>query len=201
MVEFLLQVLEQGYLQTPCDFNQISKVPISKNKTAKDVFQPAYSQAFPQANDTSIDGVSFDNFNPSFASFNKSPKLTTQEIINGGFQPMGDNTDFIINKQFKVGPTTLGSPSKMATDNLDLFGSFNPFSTKEHVMARSQASQAQQQQPPHTNPFLSTTSASAFWDDPLITSLVDLTMSRGTHTDSWLLSIVFNWLMACWILC
>ena len=171
-----MQVLEQDHLQTPYAFNQVSK-PNSTNITAKDEFQ-SFSQALPQANDTGFnDGKSFDSFNPSFASFNASPKSTTQEVINGGFHPMSDSASFILDEQFKVGPSTLGSPSITLSDNVDVFSSFNPFSTKDHVMAGNQA--AHLQQPPHTNPFLSTTSSSAFWDDPLITSLVDLTIGRG----------------------
>ena len=168
-------MIEQDYLENPSAFNQVSK--LNSINIAKDEFQP-FSQAFPPANDTSqIDGASFDSFNPSFASFNESPKSTTLEVTNGGFHPMGDNAIFITNEQFKVGLSNMGSPSKTSTDNMDLFGSFNPFSTNDHAMARNQV--ALQQQPPRTNPFLSTTTSSAFWDDPLITSLVDLTIGRG----------------------
>jgi hypothetical protein len=192
-----LQVLEQDHLQTPYAFNQVPKPNSIDDPTARDDFQ-AFNQAFPQANDTVLsDGISFDSFNPSFASFHESPKSTTQEVINGGFHPMGENVNFIV----KVGPSALGSrPSKTSTD---LFGSFNPFSTKDHVMAGNQAAQ-QQQQPPHTsNPFLSTTTSSAFWDDPLITSLVDLTIGRGKLQkllSCWLLILLqyyINRLMAC----
>lgn len=129
-----------------------------------------------------IDGIPFDSFNPSFASFDESPKSTPTQGV--GLVP---NLNFgTNNEQFKVGPSSPAldlSPTKSPdNNNLDLFGSFNPFSaSKDHGMDANQLQvQQQQQQQPHKNPFLSTTTSSAFWDDPLITSLVDLSIGTGT---------------------
>nr|PNR52891.1 hypothetical protein PHYPA_009266 [Physcomitrium patens] len=176
---------EHGYPSRPHAHCQAStpsplQPPPSEKIITNNEFQP-FAPVFPESSaDSIIGGKSFEHFNPPFASL-ESQKPHTRESVNEGFYPLSDHPNkFNSRLACQLEQTASGSSTKTMTDDMDLFGSFNPFCTKPHVLAGNE--EALQLQP-QTNPFLSTTSSSAFWNDPLITSLVDFSIAPGQKKD------------------
>ena len=143
---------------------------------SNDEFQPFAQAASPQKSTTattqnlglSSETMNFD-FNPSFALFDSLNSTSAQPSSGGGSHNLSYNG---------ACKATANQPTQAAqapqNSNLDLFSSFNPFESPE--ITSGNADQPQQQ----TNPFLLPTSA-AFWDDPIITGLVDLNIGRGKY--------------------
>ena len=146
---------------------------------SNDEFQPFAQAASPQRSTAattqnlglSSETMNFD-FNPSFALFDSLNSTSAQPSGGGG------SHDLSYNGACKA---TANQPTQAAqaaqNSNLDLFSSFNPFESQE--ITSGNADQPQKQ----TNPFLLPTSA-AFWDDPIITGLVDLNIGRGKYRAS-----------------